>query len=357
MRSLYQVMINSSLFLVFFLAMALSIPGKEGSSSQNKRLASVDGIPITEEQVRLEGSADLESLELKSLQMKAANILREHEILQENLENLVEERLLRAEAARKGITKEELLTQELPQEEKEPTQEEVESFYKANEYRIRVSKEEALPQILNYLKQQRQIQKRAAYIERLEIEHKVVRYLEPLRFEFKTTGYPSQGPASAPVVLVLFSDFQCPYCKTFNETLKQILKQYDQKVRLVFRQFPLTTIHPDAQRAAEASLCAGAQNRFWDMHDVLFENQKNLKEEAIKDQAKKLGLNMDGFSACLASNRYGKAAREDMRAGAAAGTEGTPTLFINGRYLNGGRSYAEVAAIIEEELAIKKQAR
>jgi protein-disulfide isomerase len=356
MRSLYRVLIISSMLIAFSLAIATQIQSKDLNSSRNKQLASVDGVAITEAQVRLEGSSDLESLELKSLQMKAANAQREYEILEESLQSLVEEKLLMAEASRKGISKEELLAQELSRDEKEPTPEEVESFYAVNEYRIRVPKEEALPQIVSFLKQQRQIQKRAALIERLETEHKVVRFLEPLRFEFKTSG-PSQGPASAPVVLVLFSDFQCPYCKTFNETLKEILKQYDQKVRLVFRQFPLTSIHADAQRAAEASLCAGAQNRFWEMHDLLFENQKNLKENDIKDRAKKLGLNMDAFNSCLASNRYSKQVREDARVGSSAGTDGTPTLFINGRHLTGGRSYPEVAAIIDEELSLKKPSR
>jgi protein-disulfide isomerase len=331
MRSIYRALIISSLTATFFLAIGPSMEGKEPPSSQNKRLASVDGIVITEAQVRLEGSSDLESLELKSLQMKAADALREHEILEESLQTLVEEKLLAAEASNRGITKEALLAQELPPDEKEPTQEEVESFYEANAYRIRTTKEDALPQIRNYLKRERQLQ--------------------------KTTGYPSRGSASAPVVLVLFSDFQCPYCKSFNETLKEILKQYDQKVRLIFRQFPLTSIHPDAQRAAEASLCAGAQNRFWEMHDLLFENQKELKEQNIKDRAKELKLDTEAFDSCMASNIYGKRVREDVLAGAAAGTDGTPTLFINGRYLNGGRSYSEVATVIDEELALNKQSR
>jgi protein-disulfide isomerase len=93
------------------------------------------------------------------------------------------------------------------------------------------------------------------------------------------------------------------------------------------------------------------------MHDLLFENQKNLKENDIKDRAKKLGLNMDAFNSCLASNRYSKQVREDARVGSSAGTDGTPTLFINGRHLTGGRSYPEVAAIIDEELSLKKPSR
>jgi len=164
----------------------------------------------------------------------------------------------------------------------------------------------------------------------------------------------ARGPAKAPIVLVLFSDFQCPYCRDFNLTIDDILKKYGDKARLVFRQFPLTRIHPNAQRAAEASLCAAAQNRFWEMHDLLFQNQNNLRDQELKDRASKLGLDVTAFNGCMDSSRKGNIVYEDLRAGAAVGVEGTPALFINGRFLYGSRSFEEVAAIIDEELKAKK---
>jgi len=271
------------------------------------------------------------------------------------VQRVLEEKMLELESSKRGITKEQLLDKEVRQATKEPTDQEIDQFYEANKSRISKSKEEAAAQIGKYLKRQRESDARDELLRKLEKEHTIVRSLEPLRFNIaEAADRPSQGLKSAPVVLVLFSDFQCPYCKGFIQPIKDIMKNYGTKVRLVFRQFPLTTIHPDAQRAAEASLCANAQNHFWEMHDALFENQNNLKEDNIKAQAKLLGLNTEAFNACLDSSRYKAAVREDVRAGAIAGTDGTPTLFINGIYLNGDRSYEDIAAMIDKELAKKK---
>jgi protein-disulfide isomerase len=122
---------------------------------------------------------------------------------------------------------------------------------------------------------------------------------------------------------------------------------------VVFRQFPLTNIHANAEQAAEASLCAQAQGRFWDMHDLLFQNQNTLRDVDLKSKAGKLGLDAAAFDTCLDSRRYGSVISEDIRAAAAAGVEGTPALFINGRFLYGSRPLEEISGIIDEELAKK----
>jgi predicted DsbA family dithiol-disulfide isomerase len=354
MRSLFITAAISTVMIAVFFPSPPLLRGKERHASDHKRLASIDGVPITETQVRMEGAADLDSLELQRLRAKAVFARNEHQILEQALERLVEDRLLRTEAARRGITKEELLAKELQQKSQEPTSEEIDAFYEANSQRISKPKEQVAPQIGKYLKQQKESDAKEAFLKRLEKDHQVIRSFEPLRFDVNAAGRPSLGPVSAPVVLVVFSDFQCPYCKSFSVTLKEVLKQYGDKVRLVFRQFPLTSIHSDAQRAANASLCAAAQNRFWEMHDLLFQSQNNLKEQDLRSGAEKLGLDTAAFNACLASTSYGALIREDLRAGAAAGADGTPTLFINGRYLNGVHPYEELAAIIDEELKNKR---
>ena len=139
-----------------------------------------------------------------------------------------------------------------------------------------------------------------------------------------------------------------------SETLKEVVKNYGKKVRLVFRQLPLTSIHKFAQKAAEASLCADAQGRFWEMHDLLFQDQKNLGEKDLKAKAAKLGLNTAAFDKCLDGEQFAARIREDIRAGAAAGADGTPALYVNGRFLNGNRPYDDIAAVIDEELNRKK---
>ena len=354
MRSLFRIAAT----IAFVIALVLpghGLPGgQKRDASGGKKLASVDGVAITETQVRTEAADDFDSLELQMMRAKAAYAQSEYQILDRVLNRIVEEKLLGVEAARRGITKEQLLDQEIQKSVAEPTGQEIDAFYEAGKQRIKKPKEDVAPQIAKYLKQQKEKNAREAFLKRLENEHKVIRSLEPLRFDVNASGRPFLGPASAPVVLVEFSDFQCPYCKNSSMTLKEVLKQYGSKVRLVYRQFPLSNIHPNAQRAAEASLCAAAQNHFWEMHDLLFQGQNSLKEEDLKDKAGKLGLDTNAFNACLASTRYDTLIHDDIRAGSAAGVDGTPALFINGRFLNGARPYEEIAKIIDEELKLKK---
>jgi predicted DsbA family dithiol-disulfide isomerase len=326
---------------------------KEPKAPMSRSLATVDGVPITETQARMEGAADLGSLELQNLRAKAIAARNEHRILEEALEKIIEEKLLGAEAGRRNISKEELLSAEIRQKLSEPSSDEIEKFYSENKQRITRPKEDAVPQIRILLMQQKENSLRAALLGRLEEEHKVVRLLEPLRYDVNADGRPSLGPVSAPVLLVLFSDFQCPYCKRLNTTMKEVLKRYGDRVHVVFRQFPLTSIHANAERAARASLCAQAQNRFWEMHDLLFENQNSLRDEDLKNKARKLGLNAAAFDTCLDSRQYGSTIHEDMRAAATAGVEGAPALFINGRFLYGSRPLDEISALIDEELASK----
>jgi protein-disulfide isomerase len=324
--------------------------------STSKGLATIDGAPITENQARTEGAASLDSLELQTLRAKATAARKEHEILEDAVERIIEDRLLQAEAKKRGITKEELLAKEVLQKISEPTAEEIDRVYDENKQRIGGRpKEDVAPSISRYLKQEAESNIREVFVKSLEKEHQVKRFLEPLRYNVKVAGRPTLGPASAPVLLVLFSDFQCPYCKKFSETLKEVRKNYGDKVQLVFRQFPLTEIHPYAQQSAEASLCAQAQGHFWEMHDLLFEDQSHLQNADLKNRAGKLGLDASTFSTCLDSAHYGNQIKEDVRAGSTAGVEGTPALFINGRFLDGSRSYEEVAGIIDEELQGKKQ--
>lgn len=324
------------------------------ASGAEKNFATIDGTAITEAQVKAEAAPDLESLELQQMQAKAELLRKEHEVLEKATERLVEEKLLGLEAAKRGIAKEQLVAQEISQKVPEPTAEEIDDLYEANRDRVNRPKEALMDQMRQFLRERSEKRVRAAFLKQLEEAHKVVRSVEPLRFDVKADGYPALGAKTAPVTLVLFSDFQCPYCRDYAATLKEVVKNYGDKVRLVFRQFPLASIHANAERAAEASLCAADQNRFWEMHDLLFENQKELTEENILGQAKRLELDAEKFRACLTGSIHRSDVKADLRAGAAAGTDSTPSLFINGLYLSGGQPYDAVAAVIDLELTKKK---
>ena len=348
MTFLFRSLVPAAIF-AGFLAGNPPVRAQDQSSGA-KALGSVDGVAITETQARTAGTADLDALEMQKAKAKAEFARSEHQILESALSKLIEDKLLQAEAAKRGISKEELLDKELQQYNQDPTAEEIDIFYESNKDRINGTKEEVAVQIGKYLKQRKYAAAKESFLKQLEKDHKVVRLLEPLRFSADAVGRPSRGPASAPVTLVVFSDFQCPYCKKYSATITEASKKYGAKVRVVFRQFPLTKIHPDAMKASGAALCAADQNRFWEMHDLLFQDQSNLKTEALKERAKKLGLDLNAFDACLDSSQHAAQIHEDILAGASAGADGTPTTYINGRYLNGAQPLDALSEIIDEEL-------
>jgi protein-disulfide isomerase len=317
-----------------------------------KALASIDGVPITETQVRDNAAGDLELLELQKLKAKAVAQRTERQLLEKYLAHLIAEKLLDQEAEKQGVDKNQLLNAEADSKVKEPTDEQIDEVYRDNADRITKSKEEVKDQIIEAIKDNQKKQLRSAYIAKLEKEHKVSRFWEPLRFDVNGEGRPARGPHSAPVTLVVFSDYQCPYCKEFSDILKEAISKYGDTLRIIFRQFPIRAIHPDAQKAAEASLCAGQQNKFWEMHDQLFQNRSFLKLPELKSRAKDLGLNMDSFNACLDGGRTAMIVHEDIAASFRAGSDSTPAVFINGRYLHGGLvSLNELSQIIDDELA------
>lgn len=185
----------------------------------------------------------------------------------------------------------------------------------------------------------------------LEAKHEVVYLLEPFRVDLDNTGSPSLGSESAAVTLVEFSDFECPFCSRFATTLEEVKKTYGDRIRIVFRQFPLP-IHANAQKAAEASLCARDQDRFWEMHDLLFAEQHQLQPEHLNEKAARLGLDAAEFARCLDSGKHEQRVHADLKAGTGVGVNGTPAIFVNGRPVPGGAApYEAVAAFIEEELA------
>jgi predicted DsbA family dithiol-disulfide isomerase len=320
-------------------------------SKKQKAPAVINNVIVTESEIRGEAADELESIELQKLRSAASYARAEREAMLEALDRVLEEKLLTLEAAEQDISKEQLLDREVRQKTAEPSGEEIDRVYELNRARVNRPKEEVAEQIKEFLRDRGEKEILKSFLGQLEQKHKVVRNLEPFRFDVKTDGRPSIGPNDAPVKLVLFSDFECPYCRNIGETLMEIVGNYGSKVQLVFRQFPLTSIHANAQRAAEASLCARDQKRFWETHDILFENQRGLTEENILTQIKSLDIDTEKFKECLASGRHKPEIREDLRAAAAAGADSTPTLFINGLYLSGGQPYELIAAIIDKELA------
>jgi protein-disulfide isomerase len=323
------------------------------ATTGGKPLAVVNGETVTEQQVKDLAAKDLENLELHKLQADAGYERDQHAIVERALEGIIQDKLLEAEAKKRGVTPQALITSEVDSKVIPPSNFEVTAFYETNKSRISVSGDEALRQIKAYLTDQRREAALESFVATLKKEYKVETYLEPLRSKVETEGSPAKGPAAAPVTIVEFSDFECPFCGALFPTLKQIEAKYGDKLRIVFRQFPLTNIHPHAQKAAEASLCANEQKKFWEMHDAMFQDNKNLEVDALKQKASALKLDRASFDACLDSAKYAAAIKKDTLAGAGLGVTGTPAMFINGRLFGGVLPFENLVKIIDEELQKK----
>ena len=335
----------------FFMILAgLAYSGAAIAQSNSKGVAVVNGQTITQEELDHAASADLKNLDTKRLQNDATLAQDKQEILTKALDELVANKLLEAEAKKQNITAEKLLENEVDSKLKEPSDTDVEAFYEANKNRIPIPKEQALPQVKEYLFERSRAQAHDALIARLKKDYGFKSYLEPLRIKIDTAGYPSLGPGNAPVTIVEFSDFECPFCGGLFPTLKEVEKNYADKIRVVYRQFPLSSIHPHAEKAAEAALCANEQQHFWQFHDSMFGNQKELSIPDLKQRAVDMKLDTDKFNECLDSGRQVAAIQKDIQEGARAGVTGTPAMFINGRFLNGNQPYAVIKDVIEDEL-------
>ena len=139
-----------------------------------------------------------------------------------------------------------------------------------------------------------------------------------------------EGLDTAPVALVEYGDYECPYCGDAYPIIKEVQKNLGNKLRFIFRNFPITQIHPHAQHAAEAAEAAAAQNKFWEMHDYLYEHQQALDDNHLEKYASKLGLDITKFNHDMASHAYAQRVREDFLSGVRSGVNGTPTFYING---------------------------
>ena len=172
-----------------------------------------------------------------------------------------------------------------------------------------------------------------------------------VRYDVASEGFPSLGPADAPITIIEFSDYQCPYCRKWHEQVYQsLLNTYPGKIKLVYRHLPLTSIHPDAFPAAEASMCAGEQNAYWQFHDKLF-GSDSLGNDVYIQYAQEIGLDMTAFEACITDHKYQDEVQADSDFAINLGVRSTPTFFINGLAVVGAQPLDVFKQIIDKELA------
>ncbi len=323
-----------------FLAGPAVVPPVAG---ETRAAAIVDGTPIPTDAVDALIQGKLTELRQ-----------REDQLRRQALDELIAQALVQREAEARGVSVEELTRAEVAAKA-EVTEAEAKSFYEANRSRFGDTTEaEAIPQILEGLGRQRQRERRAAFARELSARYPVEVLLEPFRLAVDTGEAPLRGRPDAPVTIVEFSDFQCPFCVRARPAVKKVREVYGEDVRFAFRHFPLA-FHERAPKAGEAVACAGDQDRFWEMHDRLWESAGQLQPADLKEHAAALGLDAEAFGECLDSDRYATLVERDTEAGARLGVSGTPAFFINGRPLIGAQPFEAFAQVIEEELALARR--
>ena len=313
-----------------------------------------DSAKIAEVDDRAILASDLEKYAGRELFLQRENL---YKLEKRKLEEYITAFLLTREAKKRSVSVEAVLDQEVNSKILPVDDDEIDVFYKSNKARIAVDLDKAREQIRSHLNNQKIQAQKALFLKSLRSKAKVVTYLTSppgFRAELSVAGEPSKGAEKAPLTVVKFEDFQCPFCKQVQPTFNELLSRYNGKVRLVHKDLPLESLHPQARQAAEAARCAYEQGKFWEYHDKLYATSPKASGDDLKSYAKEVGLNVDSFDRCFTSGKYKAVVQQDLNEGVQLGLTGTPTIFINGREISGNQSLEAFEAIIDEELARRK---
>jgi protein-disulfide isomerase len=331
-------------------------PSQTASASSAKSPAALDpSTPVATMDGQTITYADLEKeakdLPQKIKQKETAFANEVYELRSEAINEVIAKRLFDAEAKKAGKATEAWLKEELDKGVQKPSEADMRKLFDESKERLPPGSEfDAFKdQIAEFLTRK---QKQEAYgkkLEALRAQHQIKVALSPARADVEPTG-PARGPAAAKVTIVEFSDFQCPFCGREIPVVERIMKEYDGKVRLVFRHFPLD-FHAQAAKAAEASLCAADQGKFWELHDKMFQNQEGLQVDKLKEYAKGIGgIDAARFDQCLDSGAKKPQVDADQKAGSEAGVNGTPAFFVNGILISGAQEFDKFKDVIDREL-------
>ena len=330
-------------FFALSLALAAVGPGATGFAADDV-VARIGETTITR--------ADLEK-EVKSQLVEIDNA--RYEALKGGLDRMIGEKLFAAEAKARGVTVGELIAAEIKSKVKPPTDEEITQVYEASKSELGdATLEQIKPQIVEFLGQRQEASATRDFVAQLRAKYKPVITLDAPRVDIATGDLEGRGPAGAPVTIVAFSDYECPYCKRAEETVEAVIAAYPEKIRYFHRDFPLE-FHANARPAAEAARCANAQGKFWPYRTALFASQ-NLTQERLLAIAEETGVDRTKFDECLASDQFVSAIDKDVTDGAGVGVNGTPAFFVNGRMLSGAQPLEAFKELIDAELALKTAA-
>jgi protein-disulfide isomerase len=280
---------------------------------------------------------------------------QQYDLRRQVLDQLLGEMMLKREASARSISVDDLVRTEVDARVAPPTTAEIETFYarvkgQVNGQPLKVVQ----PQLEDYLRQRARERRMAEFRRELIKKQSAKVLMAPPRFEVSVpASAPATGPADAPVTIVEYTDYQCPFCQKAQETVDAMLERYGTKVRFVHRDYPLD-MHPHARPAAAAAHCAGDQGRFWEYRRSLLMQAGDLGDADLHSRAASLKLDTATFKTCLASQRHDEEVQKSLAEGIALGVNGTPTFFVNGRFMTGAPSVDAFADVIEDELTRPK---
>ena len=327
-------------FWIALLLLGFGITSMAEAASEP--LAEVDGVAISSEEVEKPLASQVNKLEEQIYNLK-----------RQRLDALINEKLLAKEAVKRNISVPALLDAEVTSKVGVVTEQEIEKFYQDNKAQLKGEESSVREQIRPHLQNQKLGAKREEFLKSLRSQAKVIVNLKPpavLRLDVSVDGAPFKGPANAPVTIVEFSDFHCPFCRRVLPTLAELASKYGEKIKLVFRDFPIENLHRGATQAHEAARCASEQGKFWTYHDKLFAAPPKSSLEIFVGLAMEVGLEMTRFETCFDSGKYQAAVKKDVEEGNRLGITGTPTFFINGRLISGAQPLEVFARVIDDEL-------
>jgi protein-disulfide isomerase len=334
---------NGPFSCVLALWLALVLPAAAQPFNKSEPLAEVDGEAITSDEVEKAGGAPLYRLQDQIYALK-----------RQKLNVLIDERLLAREAARRKISVAQLLEAEVSGKADAVSEQEVDQALSGRKPQPGGNDANARERVRIQLREQKVAVRKQAFLVSLRSQAKVAMHLQAppaYRAEVSSEGSPFRGSGGARVTLVEFQDFHCPFCERVQPALAQLMERYGDRIKLVYRDFPIDQLHPQARAAHEAARCAKDQGKFWEYHDVLFARPKDSSPENLKAYAREAGLDLGGFERCVTERTYEAAVQRDIDDGIRAGVTGTPTFFVNGRILSGAQPLATFARLIDEELA------
>jgi protein-disulfide isomerase len=272
------------------------------------------------------------------------------QVKDQQLRAMIFNQLVEQAAAEEGISREDYLNREIVSKIPPPSEAQIQQVM--NQYRSQLPPDEAQArqQVTAFLNQQGGQQQETALRSKLFEAAGVEILLDPPRVNpVVQAANPSRGPSDAPVVLIEYTDYQCPYCVRAQPTIKAVRERYGDSVVHVFKNLPLP-MHRQAKLAAEAALCAGDQGKFWELHDWLFANKDNISNDTLAAQAEALSLDVPVFTECVDSGKYRQQVDDDTKEANGFGIRGTPGFVINGRVLTGAQPLDQFIAVIDDEL-------